>query len=158
MGLWRVRVWRGALLLRVFSQAGDYMLIGYWGESPALEDDAKGVLSLLWACYPNHPWVVKCFPGLIHIQHSDFPPSWGMALKVREADHDAAVMKKKITMLAGEWLERAQLKRGAGEAEQQIVSVEGLPIKYQNMQERHSMPESAGFEYRSAPRPQAVKQ
>lgn len=103
------------------------MIIHYEGDTPALEDDAKGILSLLWASYPGHPWSVRCMRGLIFIRHMDFPTNWGMALRVSEVDHDIAVMQKKIVMLAGEWLERANLKRGRYEDGNDFYRVEGVP-------------------------------
>lgn len=101
------------------------------GKTTALEDDAKGVLSLLWATYPGHPWAVKCDTGMIFIRHLGFDGKWGMNLKVSEVDHDAAVMKKKIVMLAGEWLERVGMIRGRHDSDQEIEHVEGVPQKYQ---------------------------
>ena len=107
------------------------MLIHYEGDTQALEDDAKAIVSLLWHCYPYHPWSVTCKRGLIFIRHLDFTRTWGMALRVSELDHDAAVMKKKIITLAGEWLERAALKRGAYDSDQESYRVEGIPEKHQ---------------------------
>lgn len=103
----------------------------YEGSTQALEDDAKGVLSLLWATYPGHPWAVRCERGIIFIRHLGFGKNWGMNLRVTEADHDAAVMKRKIVMLAGEWLERAGMARGRADADQDIERVEGVPEKDQ---------------------------
>lgn len=104
------------------------MLIGYAGDTPGLEDDAKGILSLIWNCYPNHPWHVECKHGLVFIKYLGFDSNYGMALRVTEADHDAAVFKKKLVMLAGEWLERAGLARGKGD-DTEISRVEGVPEK-----------------------------
>ena len=130
------------------------MLIGYKGDTPFLEEDAKGVLSLLWATYPGHPWCVWCMKGYIFIKYLGFDSPYGMGLKVTEADHDAAVMKKKIVMLAGEWLERAGLKRGRSEDED-IQKVEGVPEKYQPKTEPVKF--LTGDEHlRSEPMPQVV--
>lgn len=107
------------------------MLVYVEGDTDALLDDAKAVVTLLHSCYPGHPWRVTCKPGLIFIQHMDFPSNWGMTLRVTEADHDAAVMKKRISMLAGEWLERANIIRGRYDAEQPAPRVEGVPEKFQ---------------------------
>lgn len=121
------------------------MLIGYEGTTPALEDDAKGILSLIWNCYPGHPWYVTCRPGHVFIEHRGFTGSgtWGVGLRLTEVDHDAAVTKKKIIMLAGEWLERAGLARGRFDAEQEIDRVEGIPERYQPHQ---PMPEGVVIE------------
>ena len=114
------------------------MLIGYEGDTPQLEDDAKGVLSLLWAAYPGHPWYVKCGGGIIFIRHMDFPGNWGMVLRVKEFDHDAAVMKKKIIMLSGEWLERANQKRGRHEEGQETKTVDGVKNNRRLLPERQT--------------------
>lgn len=105
------------------------MIVGYEGDTPALEDDAKGILSLLWNSYPGHPWYVRCMKGMVFIRHLDFPPSWGAALRVSEVDHDIAVFNKKIIMGAGELLERAAIARGRYDSDQEITRVEGIEDK-----------------------------
>lgn len=107
------------------------MILHCEGDTQALEDDAKGILSLLWNSYPGHPWSVRCSKGIIFIRHLAFPGNWGMNLRVTEVDHDAAVMKKKIIMLAGEWLERAEMIRGRYDAEQNYKLVDGVPVNEQ---------------------------
>jgi hypothetical protein len=135
------------------------MMLEFWGSTKMLEDDAKGILSLLWHAYPNHPWSVHCRPGVIFIKDMSFPVNWGMALKVSEIDHDAAVMKKKIIMLAGEWLERANKKRGIGE-DQDVNRVEGVPEQFQPHKPLDNMVVEIDtrFEHRTEPRPQALKE
>ena len=54
-----------------------------------------------------------------------------MSLRVTEVDHDAAVLKKKIISLAGEWLERAGMARGRFEEGSDKNHVEGVPEQYQ---------------------------
>jgi len=132
------------------------MLIHVEGPTPALLDDAKQIIHLLHTCYPGHPWSVRCEKGFVFIRHLDFPKNWGMGLRVSEVDHDAAVFKKKITMLAGEWLERACMRRGRHDAEQEIGRVEGVPEKEQPVAVRapaEMRPMEA--ELRDTPRPQA---
>lgn len=96
--------------------------------------EAKKVYGLLGEFYPGHPWSVRVLPGIIFIRHLDFPKNWGMCLKTKEADHDAAVLKRKIIMLAGEWLERANMRRGRADAEQEHGRVEGVPESDQPFQ------------------------
>lgn len=131
------------------------MLIYFEGATPALEDDAKGILSLIWNCYPGHPWSVRCDHGIIFIRHMGFPGNWGMNIRVTEFDHDAAVLKKKIVMLAGEWLERAGMARGRHDADQETQRVEGVPEKYQPLKDVELVIESS--EPRETPRPQVGK-
>ena len=97
--------------------------------------EARRVFDLLGQFYPGHPWSVRVMPGIIFIRHLDFPTNWGMCLKTREADHDAAVLKKKLIMLAGEWLERANMRRGRADADQEHGRVEGVPEKFQPKQQ-----------------------
>lgn len=101
------------------------------GDNNSQASEAEKVLGLLCATYPGHPWAVRCGPGFIFIKHLAFGNSgWGMNLKTKDVDYDAAVFKKKIIMLAGEWLERAGLVRGRENGDE-IIRVEGVPEKYQ---------------------------
>lgn len=104
------------------------------GDTYAQLMEARKVYELLGEFYPGHPWSVRVMPGLLFIRHLDFPKNYGMALKMREADHDAAVLKRKIIMLAGEWLERANMKRGRADADQEHGRVEGVPERDQPYQ------------------------
>ena len=100
------------------------------GMTDAQEADAHAILGLLTVCYPGHPWSVRVGGGVVFIRHLEFGSQWGMNLRVTEVDHDAAVLKRKVIMLAGEWLERAGLKRGRYDDEP-IEHVEGVPEKWQ---------------------------
>jgi hypothetical protein len=131
------------------------MLIGYRGDTDALAEDAKGILSLLWNTYPGHPWHVECKRGIIFIKYLEFDSPWGMSTKVSNFDHDAAVLKKRIVMAAGEWLERAGIKRGRYE-EQEITRVEGVPEKWQPKKIEDSGAKFLTNEVREEPRPQVV--
>lgn len=95
------------------------------------EREANEVLRLLDTCYPNHPWSVRVSGGCIFIRHLQFGSNWGMNIKVKDVQHDAAVQKRTIVRLAGEWLERAGLKRGTYDEEQPDYRVEGVPEKFQ---------------------------
>lgn len=106
------------------------MLLYTEGRTDAQASEAEKVMHLLNTVYPGHPWAVRVDQGIIFIRHLEFGSNWGMNLKVAEADHDAAVMRKKIIMLAGEWLERAGLRRGRWE-ENDGYRVEGVPEKFQ---------------------------
>jgi hypothetical protein len=108
--------------------------IGYEGSTKQLEDDAKGILSLIWNCYPGHDWYVRCLPGVIFIRDLGLDAPLGMAIKVREFDFDAAVLKKKIIMSTGEWLERVGKMRGRKDGDQDIVRVEGMPKHWEKFQ------------------------
>ena len=106
------------------------MVIYAEGDTKQQEDEAKEILGLLWNVYPGHPWAVKVGGGVVFIRHLGYGKNWGMNLRVTEADYDARVFKKKIIMLAGEWLERCHMKRGRFQ-DQEIEIVEGVPAKDQ---------------------------
>lgn len=123
-------------LKRRFDKIG--VCVAAEGKTPGQMSEAERVLDLLTATYPGHPWAVRVDGGIIFIRHLAFgldnPASanWGMNLKTREADHDAAVMRRKIVMLAGEWLERAGLSRSQWfDPETDEFRVEGIPERYQ---------------------------
>lgn len=100
------------------------------GANPAQMSEAEKVLAILCQAYPGHPWAVRVDEGIIFIRHLELGNGWGMNIKTREVDHDAAVLKRKVILYAGEWLERAGLKRGRENGDE-IIRVEGLPDKYQ---------------------------
>lgn len=89
---------------------------------------ARDATLALCEAYPGHPWHVDARGGVIVIKHMRMSPKWGMCLKLEVVHHDAAVLKKRAVRLAGEFLERANLKRGR-EDDSQIWSVEGIPAK-----------------------------
>lgn len=111
------------------------MIVHQEGMTQAQEDEAHSVLDLLTVCYPGHPWSVRVAGGVIFIRHLEFEGNWGMNIRVTEFDHDSAVLKKKIIMLAGEWLERAGMRRGRFE-DQPTTNVEGVPQEFQPRQSK----------------------
>ena len=106
------------------------MIIYAEGATQAQEDEARDILDVLTLAYPGHPWGVRVYEGGFFIRHLDFPSNWGMNCKSRNFAHDAAVLKREIIMKAGEWLERANLRRGRSNGDE-IGRVEGVPEKYQ---------------------------
>lgn len=107
------------------------MIIYSEGATRSQEDEANMILDVLTRIYPGHPWGVRVYDGGFFIRHLDFPANWGMNCKYRDFGHDAAVLKREVIMKAGEWLERANMKRGRCDPEQEIERVEGVPEKYQ---------------------------
>ena len=96
------------------------------GRTDAQASEAEKVMHILTTAYPGHPWAVRVGDGFIFIRHLAFPGTWGMNLKTAAVDHDAAVLRKKIVLLAGEWLERAGFARGRSQ-DQEPGRVEGVP-------------------------------
>lgn len=111
------------------------MILYSEGANKAQEDEAEGILVVLTDFYPGHPWGVRVYPGGFFIRNLDFPANYGMNVKYKNVAHDAAVMKREIIMMAGEWLERAGLKRGRDTNEDEIKHLEGAASKHQPYQE-----------------------
>ena len=106
------------------------MILYSEGATKAQEDEAEMILGVLTTIYPGHPWAVRVYDGGFFIRHLEFPSNWGMNCKFEKFGYDAAVLKRTIIMKAGEWLERANLRRGKSD-EVPIKMVEGVPAAHQ---------------------------
>ena len=93
---------------------------------------AKEALTILMEAYPGYSWKVDVKGGVVFIRLLDsrLRGSWGMNLKLRALDHDAAVFKRKVKYVAGEFLERCNLLRAANDG-RKVRHVDGLPEKWQ---------------------------
>lgn len=111
------------------------MILYTEGATKAQESEAEGIIGVLCDAYPGHPWAVRVYDGGFFIRHLEFPGNWGMNCKYKDFGHDAAVFKRTIILMAGEWLERAGLKRGRAN-EDETKWVEGIPTKYQPMAQK----------------------
>lgn len=101
------------------------------GDTDFQHSDAHKIMELLTAAYPGHPWAVRVAGGMIFIRYLDqrLSGNWGMAMKQKDTQHDAAVLKRDVIRMAGEWLERSGLKRGVSNGDK-IEDVDGVPLKY----------------------------
>lgn len=106
------------------------MILYSEGSTELLQADADYVLQVLCEIYPGHPWATRVDGGIVFIKHLGLGRNWGMVKKFSDLRHDATSFKKEIIMAAGEFLERAHLRRGGSNGDQ-IEIVEGLPEKYQ---------------------------
>lgn len=108
------------------------MILHEEGGNDLAYSEAHDIMTILTQVYPGHPWAVRVDQGIIFIRYLNpfLKGNWGMCIKKKDTDHDAAVLKKKVIMAAGEWLERSGLKRGREDGTE-IVNVEGMPLKYQ---------------------------
>lgn len=106
------------------------MILFLEGATKAQESEAESIIGVLTTAYPGYPWAVRVYDGGFFIRNLDFPAQWGMNCKYKNISHDAAVMKKQIIMYAGEWLERAGLRRGRAN-DDEIKRLEGAPEKHQ---------------------------
>ena len=68
--------------------------------------------------------------GVFFIRHLGFPHNWGMVIRFRNVQHDAAALKRRVIMTVGEFLERANLRRGVAN-DDPVGRIEGVPEKYQ---------------------------
>lgn len=103
------------------------MIIHAEGGTPAEQADALKVLNILNSVYSWVPWSVQCRGGVFMIKDLSIENhGWGMAVKFKNVNHDAAVLKREIIMKAGEWLERAGRLRHRDD-HQDITRVEGIP-------------------------------
>jgi len=138
------------------------MILYTEGSTEAQASEAEKIMAILCAAYPGHPWAVRVDKGLIFIRHLKFPGNWGMNIKSRQFEHDAAVQKRMIIMGAGEFLERAGLVRGREDGSE-ITRVEGVPDRFQPPSAKPAIEfenvivAENGEPIRSAPRPQVVK-
>ncbi|MFH1236653.1 MAG: hypothetical protein V1685_07045, partial [Parcubacteria group bacterium] len=106
------------------------MILYNEGATKAQEDFAEEILTTLCDVYPGYPWAVRVYEGGFFIRHLGYPPGWGMNCKHPSFGHSSFALKRQIIRHAGEWLERAKLKRGrANDDEPEYV--EGIPDKYQ---------------------------
>ena len=137
------------------------MIVMTEGKTPAQMSEAEKVLELLSTAYPGHPWAVRVDEGIIFIRHLQFGSNWGMNLRTRDVDHDAAVLRKTLLNLAGEWLERAGLARGRYQAPYEDYRVEGVPEQYQPVPltkpSTNREIDAQEKPIRELPRPQALK-
>ena len=106
------------------------MVVYSEGATQAQEDEANGILHALSVAYPSYPWGVRVYDGGFFIRNLDFPPNYGMNCKYKNFGYSASAMQREIILMAGEWLERANLKRGRNNGDE-IERLEGIPEKYQ---------------------------
>lgn len=97
-------------------------------DNPSDMSFAKECLSALDECFPGYPWHIFIGGGVLQIKNLAFSNKWGMVRKLKNINHDAMTRKRDIISSAGEFLERANLKRGPATGER-AVRVEGIPQK-----------------------------
>lgn len=103
------------------------VIVGFDTEHTSDERMAAEMLYALVQHYPGHAWFVTVKGGIVQIKDIDISDKWGMALHYTQIDADAAQRQRKVLQAAGEWLERANHRRGA--KQDKITSLEGIPDK-----------------------------
>jgi hypothetical protein len=104
-------------------------VIGIDCEHTRDEHMAQEALRTLVNHYPGHGWFVVIRGGVMHVKDMEINPNWGMCLHYSQIKGDAADRAREIVRAAGEFLERANLKRGASEGVH-VKHVEGIPDKH----------------------------
>lgn len=109
------------------------MIIYREGATESQEAEAEYILGLLYTAYPGHPWGIRVMDGGFFIQYLlvPFNKPYGMFCRYDQFGYSASALKREIVMKAGEWLERSGMARGRHDADQEIESVDGVPLKYQ---------------------------
>lgn len=88
---------------------------------------AKEVAETLHAHYPGHLWAVTIRDGALVIKNLYLSSLWGMVLHIANIT-DASIRRKKVIRAGGEFLERANLRRGKYDG-QDVKNVEGIKGK-----------------------------
>ena len=138
------------------------MILFEEGATTSQHSEAHEILNSLTVAYPGHPWAVRVYDGGFFIRHLDFPANWGMNCKHQTRLYSASAMSREVIRMAGEWLERAGLKRGRWDGES-TRWVEGVPKRDQPPEAKDPVPMSIVLDtnyepLRTEPRPQALKQ
>lgn len=113
------------------------MILFSEGATKAQEAEANDILEALTVAYPNYPWGVRVYGdstgGGFFIRHLGLPSNYGM--NCTKKFYSSSQLKKEVITAAGEFLERAGLKRGRGN-DDEIRRVEGIPEKFQPPSEK----------------------
>ncbi len=105
------------------------IVVGYDTEHDRDEPLAREIVNILSTSYPGHGWFVLIKGGVVQVKNLDWSDKWGMVIHYSLLGNDAKVRKQQIVRKAGEFLERAAVKRGA-KTEQVVRHIEGIPDKY----------------------------
>jgi hypothetical protein len=111
------------------SEAGYNVIV----EADDDRDDSKAaeIMRILTEAYPGYPWHVRIGRGVIIIKNMQLSDRYGMCRHYDRVTFDAGVLKRDIVMAAGEYLERANLYRGAKREHEVARPVEGIPERHQ---------------------------
>jgi hypothetical protein len=106
------------------------IVVGFDCENELDDGMAAQMVNDLCLAYPGHAWFVVIRGGVVHVKDMDLNDKWGMCLHYSQIKADAQERKRSLIRSAGEFLERARLKRGAKAEGQNVTSVEGIPDKH----------------------------
>jgi len=86
----------------------------------------KEALRVLSEAYPGHSWYVEVKEGSIIVKDLKISDVWAYHIKKSAVMHDAARRKRALVMGGGEFLEAANMRRGAWQGEY-ATDLEGRP-------------------------------
>jgi hypothetical protein len=104
-------------------------VVGHDCERVEDERMAGEILQTLCGHYPGHDWFVLIRGGIVQIKNQSWSSEWGMAIHYTDIAGDAKVRSQKVKIAAGEFLERAHMRRGA-KTEERLSVIEGIPDRY----------------------------
>lgn len=102
-------------------------IVGFDTEHERDEGMASEMLRCLVDAYPGHGWFIVIRGGIVQVKDLEISDKWAMALHYSQVANDAMTRKRQILRSAGEWLERANQRRGRKES--RITHLEGIPDK-----------------------------
>lgn len=90
---------------------------------------AKNGLEALCRHYPGYSWFVEVRDGLLMIRCAelDWRGRYCMVRKLGTVQHDYGRLVRELVHAAGEYLERANLRRGAAVEGERAQKIEGAP-------------------------------
>lgn len=101
----------------------------------------KEVAEILTATYPGHSWWVTINDGMLIMKSLKVSSNAGMVVPLRLFDGDGERLKREVVMKGGEFLEAANLRRGAFQGENATV-LEGVKTR----QKAKLMPQPREYE------------
>ncbi len=115
------------------SAAAQEGVTGYYAEKDIDDTMCKQFLVALHRNYPGYSWFIEAKGGVFMIRNFDISRNWCMVLHKTNIEFDVSVAIRKMVRAAGEFLERAHLKRGALQQGQPTATVLGdLPVEGMN--------------------------
>lgn len=88
---------------------------------------AQNALAALMKTYPGYSWFVEVRGGLLMIRNADidYRGRYCMVRKLGQVQHDYGKLVREVVHAAGEYLERANLRRGTKRADERVSALEG---------------------------------
>jgi hypothetical protein len=103
-------------------------IVGFDCEHTSDEPMAAQMVTDLCLAYPGHSWFVLIKGGVVQVKDMDLSDRWGMVLHYTQIKGDASERKRSLIRAAGEFLERANLRRGR-KTDDVAMRGEGIPDK-----------------------------